>query len=258
MDRIAPKGGYTGGTKRHYRRNIWAAFRDSTGSARAEAHALLMPSAEGVEVDVALKAGFREHNLVLVDRNPAIAAHLKRRYPLATCYGVDVAVAADRIAASGVRLSIGNLDLCGTISGKVPRSLQAVLESGAIADCAMLAVTMLRGREKGVIGRTIGECGHMKKPFTLVTRERGRVLNVQTIAAQDAIRLFAVIRAAERAGWTFGLRRLDKYRSTAGNQTMLWCAGWFYSPEFQRLSGSDCCRVTLSGELTLPPANFFQ
>lgn len=48
---------------------------------KSEASVFLMPSSEGDEVDVCLSHGFRERNLTVCDRNPAIVAHLKRRYP---------------------------------------------------------------------------------------------------------------------------------------------------------------------------------
>lgn len=179
--RIAPKGGYDFARKRDYRRKVWATFRDTLKSRKipvAEAHALLMPSLEGDEIEVALAAGFRERNLHIVDDEPAIVATLRRRYPKVNTYGVKASRALQRIAKSGVRIQCANLDFCGKasldfLSELVNCSLHGHLranfdvlpgsarhereykynlylsgESGAFDEETILAVSILRGREE--------------------------------------------------------------------------------------------------------------
>lgn len=134
MPRIAPKGGYDFSKKRDYRRKVWATFRDrikESGNSVARSHALLMPSLEGDEIEVALNAGFREENLHIVDWEPAIVATLKRRYPKIHTYGVSVTRAFKRLAAEGIRLTCANLDFCGPISRPFAHELLAVSMLGS-------------------------------------------------------------------------------------------------------------------------------
>lgn len=149
--RIAPEGGYGFGRKRDYRRKVWATFRETIKRQGlrpvASAHALLMPSIEGAEIEVALNAGFRESNLHVVDSNPAIVAQLKTRYPKINTYGVSLGRAAGRIAAKGVFIHAANLDLCSQISKKLDAELGQVVSSGCLSPFACVAVTVLRGRE---------------------------------------------------------------------------------------------------------------
>lgn len=155
--RRGPKNGYDVGQKRQYRRNIWAIFRDAFAPDCASAHALLMPSLEGDEIDVALAAGFKEHNLHIVDDNPAIVAVLKRRYPHINTYGVDVVRAIERIAKNGVKLSAANFDFTNPISSKYMDRLEILMSIGAWAPCRTIALTTLKGRETGGMFAAIKE-----------------------------------------------------------------------------------------------------
>ena len=169
--RRAPADGYDFARKRDYRRKVWATFRESLKREHiplANAQALLMPSVEGDEIDVALNAGFREYNLHVVDKEPAIVATLKKRYPKIHTYGVTVSRAMDRMARDGIRVACANFDLCNQISvtwaaelwavsllGNLPARLTKTgfrLISnrepfGVFDDTAIVAVSQLRGRE---------------------------------------------------------------------------------------------------------------
>lgn len=218
MDRIAPETGYVGGRKNHYRRNIWATFRSLLKSQRAAAHALLMPSIEGKEVEVALDAGLREENLFLVDRNRAIAAHLARRFPRATCYGLDVAEAARRVVRAGKRLSVANLDLCGLSTGTVGSTLREFLRSDVMGSCSAIAFSMVRGRESA-------------EHFSLLKR----CAAASFMGSLDGARLGYVYSATQGVGYRREFVRAGKYRSTAGTQTMLWTV-WLLTRRPEELS----------------------
>ena len=168
-----PKDGYDFSRKRNYRRQVWATFRKNLkqkGLSIKDSHALLMPSLEGEEIDVALNAGFREQNLHIVDDGPAVVATLKRRYPRINTYGVTASRAVERIARKGIRLRCLNLDFCGNLSGPFASELLAVALCGsypvslkftregfttndsgdgnrAFDDVAFVAISTLRGRE---------------------------------------------------------------------------------------------------------------
>ena len=218
MNRTAPAGGYVGGTKRHYRRNIWAAFRRDCPVPVHRAQALLMPTAEGDEVRVALNNGFREENLHLVDKNAAIAAHLKRRFPKSTCYGVLVSRAAKRIARAGIELDVANLDLCGKVTGPTYSELRQFVASGVVRDRGLVAVTLLRGRELA-FNEIITDGFFHAGASCSDEADRGRMARLR----------FCIIGTSTPCdGGTLGFDaevvRYDRYRSTAGTQTMLWAA----------------------------------
>jgi hypothetical protein len=224
--RIGPATGYNGGRKRHYRRDVWATFRRALPIPRAAAHALLMPSSEGDEVNVAIANGFRESHLHLVDDNPAIAAHLKRRFRRATCHGVNVVAAAERLARQGERLDVANLDLCGCTDG-VERIVREFIETDVMSDQSVIAVTLLRGRERKfwphVNGYTLAQRDCPVPPplvdVGLAEHEPG--LN-------DRVRIGRVAHAIESAcrpreiEFLANVARWSTYRSEAGTQTMLW------------------------------------
>lgn len=147
----APAGGYEFGNKRQYRRRIWKTFRSFAAQLDGGikgAHALLMPSKEGAEIDVALDYGFSEHNLHVVDRNPAIVATNRRRYPRVNTYGVDIVRACARIERNGLRLSVANFDLTTHVFGAMPWLL-AIGKMSVFCPEFVIAVTLLKGREPG-------------------------------------------------------------------------------------------------------------
>lgn len=176
--RTAPPGGYDFGKKRDYRRRVWASFRESLkriGVSIADAQALLMPSLEGDEIDVAVNAGFKQSHLHVVDSEPAIVATLKRRFPFINTYGVAVSRALLRMRGTGIRLHCANLDFCGSVTLPFLRELTLISLignlgakaihkkhrssdvdgiqidgpgfDGIFSDTAFVAVSMLRGRE---------------------------------------------------------------------------------------------------------------
>lgn len=214
-NRIAPDGGYTFGQKRQYRRDVWAAFKRVCWVPRAEAQCLLMPSSEGKEIDVALACGFREEHLHVVDRNPAIVAHLKRRYPKLQTYGTDLKAAGWRIADKGIRLHLANLDLCGCVGPTHFEEICYFCQSGALANGASVAVTALRGREqnandlrdRGSRALQVVLSGEGMPPW-MTDMDRGRVSEIVS-----AIRMAFGARA-----W---IRQAGRYMSASG-QTMLW------------------------------------
>lgn len=145
--RIAPEGGYVGGSKNQYRRNVWAAFKRNV-TAPALCNTLLMPSIEGKEIEIAMAAGFRQERMHVVDNNPAIVATLKRRYPKITTYGVDLVTAAARMVKAGVRIHCANFDLCGTAQSN-GSTVEAVRATGLLP-FGLWSVSFARGREGNI------------------------------------------------------------------------------------------------------------
>jgi hypothetical protein len=220
-----------------------------------DANALLMPSSEGEEIEVALDKGFRAENLHVVDRNPAIVANLKRRYPTINTYGVTVERAGERIRDLKVQLSVANLDLCGTFDSSAT-TISAFLKSGCMAPRSRIAVTGLRGREakNGITGMVLAN--DIKRldppkegfygpqlPQNPTFKDAGELLSalggpkdtvtrfIPSLATRwnptlgDVGRLMSLLEATlNDTRFIPDVVRIDKYKSNAGSQTMLWCA----------------------------------
>jgi hypothetical protein len=221
--RSAPTHGYDFGNKRQYRRDVWATARKWAGPERSSLNVLLMPSSEGDEVDVALRAGFREERLFLVDRNPAIAAHMKRRYPRARCLGVDVDRAATRLAREGVRIQVANLDLCSPADW-ASSIASSVVSSGAIDEAALVFVTYLKGRERAgalpVMRKCVATMGGRSEEWPGIDASDTRGAYVLLGASLGP---FGQGRKPERVRVVWRIRS-GEYRSTAGSQVMGWVA----------------------------------
>lgn len=229
MQRRGPKTGYDFANKRHQRRVLWARFRKHCGTGRSKAQALLMPSAEGDEIDVALANGFREENLHCVDRNAAIVAHLKRRYPKIHTYGVELEAACERMGQAGVLIRVANFDLCSNVNASQIRMLMRMWLPFTVA--SLVAITMLRGREREL--GAIQNFPHDKPYYGFDALQMGRadvgrcqLLGLAMGRSNNDRRMHAL--ALPRSARDVGM-----YRSGAGTQTMLWCIYRFAEVPFQ-------------------------
>lgn len=230
MDRIAPDAGYDFAAKKHYRRNVWAAFRRAYRGHMADKVFALMPSIEGAEIDVALQNGARESNLIIIDKNPAIVATLKRRYPKVTAYGVTAERAAERIANDFGEIHGVNLDLCGGADRPLFKTIAAWVNAGVLADESAVAITVLRGREsRGTFGTPTQVSAHY------VAGHQNHV----RLESRDSLRLSWIASALSgfdrrwvgkrmpstvyrAAPYLVVNAKADTYKSAAGSQTMLY------------------------------------
>lgn len=144
--RSAPSTGYDFGAKRDYRRKVWGSILPHLP---VSGHLACLPSIEGDEVKLLLGHGVPINRIVVIDKNPAIAATLSRRHPGIKAYGCDVAQAIPRMVKDGVTLAAINLDLCGPVSSKLVSLLRTLAESRVVVDSGFIAVTCLKGRETG-------------------------------------------------------------------------------------------------------------
>lgn len=150
MSRRAPEGGYNFPQKSLYRRHVWNFFRRVLPIHPKKAQVLLMPSSEGLEIEIAKAKGFLTKNMHVVDDNPAIVATLKRKYPNVTTYGVSASRACDRMAMAGVRLDAANFDFTACVGDSLAEELWQIGQSGILTRNTRVAITMLRGREQPV------------------------------------------------------------------------------------------------------------
>lgn len=145
MIRTVPVSGYDHGVKRQYRRIIWKFFAENCPVPRAYAQCLLLPGPSDAEIEVALSKGFREQNLHIVDRNPAIIAWRARRFPRAQTYGVSVLRAIQERIPEGTLHCI-NLDLCTPITEEWASTVS--LAAMRLATDGLIAATHLFGRNE--------------------------------------------------------------------------------------------------------------
>ena len=230
MKRTAPKGGYDFGSKRDYRRAVWGGLRDciSAWTTPDDAQIALMPSAEGKEIEVVESMGFRRENMHVIDRNPAIVATLQRRFPGINTYGVEARYALSRMAKNGVRIDAANLDFCGCVGSKILHEITVCSCTGAflpkenVGRWSAVAVTVLRGREYGQRwDRLRGFVGDMTHDDDFVSRITDVNISARPLTDMDVLRVVGIASALNHVG-SVHLDRLGLYKSTAGNQTMLW------------------------------------
>jgi len=218
------------GAKRHYRRCVWNEFArrlKNAGARPADVYCLLMPGADGDEVEVAKAKGFREEHLCLVDQDPAIVAALAARFPLALPFAGPVDAAFGRAVGMGIPIVVVNLDLCANISLPLLQMLRGIarLWRPTLPDgvpYGLIAVTVLRGRERLYVSRV----------FQQILSDRGRVaeaLREDTLKTlkneNDLCRVMLVWSALSenaRGEYAVGTARVDTYQSIAGHQTLLW------------------------------------
>lgn len=223
-DRRAPETGYDFGNKRQYRRAIYAAARRCFRNQMSDRTCAILPSIEGDEIEAAIRAGFHQSHIAIIDRNPAIVATLKRRYPLVTSIGVDADRAARRVVEAIGPIDLVNLDLCGPIGRTTYDTIDAWMSAGAIKSRGLLAITVLRGRETGEPFKAARE--HNLIAASDVERARipaGTDL-VRTTQLYNRLSGTHVSTRAEwsRSGYGACVIRSGVYRSTAGSQSMLW------------------------------------
>jgi hypothetical protein len=148
MTTIAPKDGYATETKERWRDWVYSRVGgwDNQSQSVVTGNVLCMPSREGAEIEHIKTRGFTEQQIFVADKNPAIVASLKRRFPLVHTFGVEIHRACQRIAQEQTQLCAAVLDYCGRLSAVTTRSIAMCAESGALSN-AHVFVNVLRGRE---------------------------------------------------------------------------------------------------------------
>ena len=149
-ERKAPKQGYDYPLKAQYRADVWSAIATQLGPKKVPiAKVAILPSSEGLEIPLLLQLGFREENIYAIDSNPAIlaSARWRKQFPAVHVYGSAVEVALDRIRREGVVLDAANLDLCGGFTTPMIKAIGAALSVNVFQPLAVVALTMLKGRE---------------------------------------------------------------------------------------------------------------
>lgn len=153
--RRAPSFGYGTDAKSAFRSFAWDEISGRSPWREPGQQVMLLPSIEGLEIEEAIRRGFRESDIHIVDDNPAIVATLRRRYPNIHTYGVSVHRAHRRAAERGIRLYGASLDFCGPASMRLARELSVCSESDCWQSGARIVVNVLRGREDALTRRGV-------------------------------------------------------------------------------------------------------
>ncbi len=146
ISRTAPKAGYATDAKAEYRRAVWKCLAKAI-PALGEGKVVILPSSEGIEIDVALGHGVPAENILCVDRSPAVIATSKWRktHPSLSFHGVEIARLPQKLEAKSVK--VANLDLCGMVSGETIRQIRDFVQGAQMADGFTVAITVAKGRE---------------------------------------------------------------------------------------------------------------
>ena len=147
MLRGEPLNQYQFKEKQEYREVVWDTLASNLDVSSAKV--LFFPGRHGLEIEVALKHGFKEENLIACEENKAILATAawRKQYPRIRCYGTKLSRTVERLAKDGLILDAANLDYCSNLCTAVFNDLRA-LHSGAIfGKSFILALTVLKGRD---------------------------------------------------------------------------------------------------------------
>lgn len=218
------------GAKRQYRRQVWNEFAarvKRAGGRPSETYGLLMPGADGDEIEVAMQKGFRQEHLCVVDRDPAVLLGVRARFPHVLPFSGELETAFRRAADLGIPLVVANLDTCANISQPLLQTLRGIGQvwRPQVGDLAygVLAVTVLRGRERPPIMAAMDNTVAQLRSTQWEKIRSEKVFALRN--ERDLARLFLLWRALEVGGqdrYEVATVRSGIYQSIAGHQTLLW------------------------------------
>ena len=134
--------------KKNWRREYYRGIVKVCPLPTSRAVIVMLPGKEGYEIREAMMHGFREQNIVIVDRNPAVVAHLRRRFPrLRATLGKDFEHLPEKLQDTAI--DVLSLDVCSPAGFSLARKLTVLAKApGLLRNPFILGVTFLRGREK--------------------------------------------------------------------------------------------------------------
>jgi len=164
IKRRAPKNGYDNNVKQAYREEVWnnisPLILDDLKKDK-NAKVLLLPSKEGLEIDVAISAGINPNQIIAIDENPALLAHAKwkDKIPKENRFGCKVSKIGDKIIKKGWYLVAANLDFCNNFSDELINEFQQFIDSKCYSDRFVVATTLMKGRETKALLKLIKKTG---------------------------------------------------------------------------------------------------
>ncbi len=172
VKRRAPKKGYDNEVKQEYRENVWSHMAPKVIpllNQDENAKVLLLPSKEGLEIDVAIKHGINPNQIIAIDENPALLAHAqwKDKIPKENRFGCKVSKIGEKIKNNGWYLVGANLDFCNNFSYELVDETQSFLDTNCYnSDEFYIAITLMKGRESRALLQMINKFGEDKPTFS--------------------------------------------------------------------------------------------
>lgn len=161
-DRRAPKAGYNTDPKAQYRESVWDHLQVAKTLATSKNDKILiMPSREGLEIDVAIKHGIKPENILCIDQSAALIANSpwRRVHPKIAFMACDVAETPERAAKKGWRIVSANLDLCGNFSEAMVQTVKRFWDGVKHLPQFYLGLTVAKGREGSAIAYLLNQQG---------------------------------------------------------------------------------------------------
>jgi len=164
IKRRAPKDGYDNEEKMKYRHEVWSRLAEKAKpilDQNENAKVLMLPSKEGLEIDVAMQYGIKPEQIIAIDENPALLAHAKwkDKIPKENRHGVKVSRVGEIIKKKGWILAAANLDFCNNFSDELIDELQTFIDSGCLALKSFISITLMKGRETKALLKLINKTG---------------------------------------------------------------------------------------------------
>lgn len=156
IKRRAPKKGYDNEPKDRYRHKVWSTMAPKVIpllESDSNARVLLLPSKEGLEIDVAISYGINPNQIIAIDENPALLAHAKWKDKISkeNRFGCKVSRVGDKIKSKGWYLVGANLDFCNNLSDEIINETKAFFKNTPLNELFYCAFTIMKGREsKGI------------------------------------------------------------------------------------------------------------
>ena len=154
-----PDGGYDIPEKENYRNAVWSVLAPATKRFLSDDRAvwLILPSREGLEIEVAVKFGIPPERIVCVDKSAALIATSKWRktWPQCRFYACDVADVGEKLKRDGLVIAGANLDLCGNFSEENISTIEGFVSNAPRFDGGAVCITMMKGREGAALFRLL-------------------------------------------------------------------------------------------------------
>jgi hypothetical protein len=223
------------GAKRHFRRAVYGFAETASVKVRRDLRVMYFDGVEGYETRFLLARGYRAENLHAVNRRTGQRAEMTKRLKrdglaLPQAYGCDIReIPQTALIAS---MDILHLDFMNCFGEELNQCLNFVARHATAG--TVIAVNMLRGREHGearrlVLDRWRGhEGGFVVRSGPPPFDHWGlAATSFQAVGRTDLARLSSTCLSislddSPQCRWHLRGLRFGIYRSTAGNQTMLW------------------------------------
>jgi len=185
----------------------------SRGYQLSDAVVLYLSGPDDIDREVALSKGFKNHNLIAIDKEPEYINKVRQAGNLGLCVGLGPVISS---WGKEPKINVIIADFCCGITGTVRDFIDDLLLSNGIGAGCILAVNLMRGRDKESkwIRRAYPETKHRGELFyheLRLMRHRMQFALDQLQVAQGGIRVtIERDRKNKRRGWRRGLEKVTE------------------------------------------------